>query len=164
MTDQPNWDYVDNLGDVDPLEHDGYFLYRDTTGVYGYEAERLAQQCDGTYLIHRVCLDRCKIVTVTDEENGSRRDYLVPFSYQETWPHPVHAYQEWYADSLREIANYIGVTRGVLVGWLCSESGTDRAMAYQAIGDYHGWDNLDSLPRLLTRDQVKARYTSGELE
>ena len=33
---QPKWEYVANLGDTSPLEYGGLFLYRDTTGVYGY--------------------------------------------------------------------------------------------------------------------------------
>ena len=46
---------------------------------------------------------------------------------------------------------------------LCSDDGKERAWAYQCIYDYHGWDNGDSCPSTLTRAEVIARYTDGEL-
>jgi hypothetical protein len=42
---------------------------------------------------------------------------------------------------------------------LCSESPLDRAVAYRAIGDYHGFINLDESPLTdLDRSEIEARY------
>lgn len=40
-TKQPRWKLVAQLGDVHPIDYGGYFVYRDTTGVYEEEAEVL---------------------------------------------------------------------------------------------------------------------------
>jgi hypothetical protein len=42
--------------------------------------------------------------------------------------------------------------------FVSSEPG-QRALAWQAIGEYHGWDNLDSDPLQFTsREEVEQRY------
>ena len=220
---QPTWEYVTNLGDASPIDNGGLFVYRDTTGVYGYELEKLAEplgdmcsddlpnvpedwpvqpfyddekpSCFSTcgtckrrwdngvstsitptpggrcpfesyhatdtlrWTIHRVCLDRCKEVRSDD---GSTV-YLVPYSYQPDWPHPVKAYVEWFSKDLAGVASFVGTSREELVTALCSEDGIARASAYQSIYDYHGWENGDSYPSTLTRAEVEARYTGGEL-
>lgn len=45
-----------------------------------------------------------------------------------------------------------------LVNDLCSNDPTRLAHAYRAIGDYHGWDNLDGYPLTFTkRREVERR-------
>lgn len=219
---QPIWEYVTNLGDASPLEYSGLFLYHDTTGVYGYELEKLDEPCDdapevpydypveelyhgdnppgkmtcGTcdrswddsiatgmtptpaghcpfeayhdnrhWTIHRVCLDRCQEYRHAQLEIGETDTvYLVPASYDPaTYPHPVSDYVEWFASDLAGVASCMGTTRKELVDALCSDDGKERAWAYQCIYDYHGWNNGDSYPSTLTRAEVIARYTDGEL-
>ena len=170
---QPIWEFVDNLGDASPLDHGGLFLYRDTTGVYGFEMEQVERADedengeeieDGDdeekerWTVRRVGLDQCKLVR--SEENTF---YLVSAAYQTDWPHPLPSYKEWFADDLTEIASTMGTTRGELETALCSEDGRLRAWAYQCIADHHGWDNFDSNPNTLTRAEVEERYTLGEL-
>ena len=163
MATQPIWKFVANLGDASPIEHGGYFLYHDETGTYGFEAERLECTCEEEdrpqrWSVHRVCLDRLQLT-----RNGDTL-YLVPAAYDETWPHPVAAYVEWFAKDLEGIADTMGTTRGELEQALCSEDGTARAWAYRCIYDYHGWDNGDAYPLILKKSEVKARYTEGELD
>lgn len=43
---QPVWKYLGNLGDRHPIEYGGLFVYKDTTGVYGFEMEKLEEPCD----------------------------------------------------------------------------------------------------------------------
>lgn len=84
MTNQPVWKLLANLGDVNPVDHGGLFVYQDLTGVYPEECEKLVSPAD-----------------------------------------PI-----------------------------------ERARAYESIGDYHGFDNLDSYPLIFSnRSDVTARYT-----
>jgi hypothetical protein len=158
MARQSEWIYRGNLGDASPVDHGGYFLYQDLTGVYGFEAERLEPVSDEAdpnpkWVVHRVCLNQCKLVD----------GVLVSANYDSSWPHPLHSYEEWFARDLDKIAETTGTTETELVGALCSDEGPRRAWAYQCIEDYHGWGNLDPEPRFLTRSEVEARYTRGEL-
>ncbi len=146
---QPIWKFIANLGDASPLDHGGYFVYEDTTGVYGFEGERIEPNEEGTLEIRRVPLDRLKEMRVDD------RIYLVPFAYNHTWPHYVSAYVEWFADSLAEIADG---SPQELIRMLCSANGLERAQAYREIYDHHGWDNGDAYPRTIRRSDAKRAY------
>jgi hypothetical protein len=45
-----------------------------------------------------------------------------------------------------------------MIDALCGESSVARAYVYRAIGDYHGWENLDGYPLTLTREEAEKRY------
>ena len=152
MTQQPVWKFLANLGDATPLEYGGYFVYEDTTRVYGFEAERIEPNNDNTLMVHRVCLDRCKEV-----QDGDHL-YLVPFTYDASWPHPVASYDEWFAKDLAGVASYVDSTEEDLRASLCSEDGLKRAEAYRNIYDTHGWANGDEYPRTFTQSEAKKRY------
>lgn len=140
MTNQPEWEFICNLGDASPLEYGGMFLYRDKTGTYSPELERCEPLENGKFEIRRVCLDRYKQVD----------GYLVPFKYEKDWNHPVHMYEPWFKESLNQ---YDGIVEN-----LCSDDPKQLASAYMSIYDYHGWDNGDEYPLILTRDEVEKRY------
>jgi hypothetical protein len=217
---QPIWEYIDNLGDASPLDYGGLFLYHDTTGVYGYELEKLVEPCDEapevpydypvtelddddnppgrttcytcgrswddristaltpvpsgrcpfepyhdnrTWKVYRVLLDRCQVIRSEPDLFEPGQAYLVPASYRPDWPHPVASYVEWFAEDLASVAECMGTARDELVTALCSEDGKERAWAYDCIYDYHGWENGDSYPSELTRDEVTEQYTRGEI-
>ena len=152
-TAQPVWKFRANLGDANPLDHGGLFVYEDETGVYGFEAEHVESPDDenGALTVHRVLLGRCKVL----------QGYLVPDAYQEDWAHPLPDYREWFNDSLEDVARSMGMPD--LRAMLCSEDGIERAHAYAAVYDYHGWDNGDGDPLTLTRAEAEARYDSHGL-
>ncbi len=52
----------------------------------------------------------------------------------------------------------MGTTEEALVALFCSEEALERAQAWRMIGEYHGFDNLDSSPLTMTREEAKARY------
>jgi hypothetical protein len=72
--------------------------------------------------------------------------------------HPDHP--AWFAVDLAGVAATIGSTKGDMERLLCSEDPLARAEAYQAIGDYHGWEDLDSDPLTLTRAEAEARVNA----
>lgn len=158
-TKQPIWKLLANLGDANPIDYGGYFVYTDETGVYPAEGEKLFAPLDSTELsdeewtVYRFCLDRLK--TVTDGANV----YLVPFECDETWPHPIASYDEWFHKNLNRVAESIGQTIEQLREAFCSEDPRVRAFAYEAIGEHFGFDNLDSYPLTFTsREEVETRY------
>ena len=98
-------------------------------------------------------LDHLKMVSY----DGAR--FLVPEAYEEGWHSPVHQYQEWFTDSLGGVASFIGTTEQDLRRDLCSEDVLLRARAYRAIGDYHGFENLDSYPSEITVEELEERWS-----
>ena len=156
---QPSWQFVANFGDASPLEHGGLFLYEDETGVYGFEAERVeVEEHDGTLTVHRICLDRCKEVRVDD------RLYLVPHTYDGTYPHPIASYVEWFAPKLQSIAARNGTTADELRRLLCSADGVERLEGYRAIYDDQGWVNGDHYPSTLTYAEALVRYQDDAIK
>jgi len=157
-TRQPEWEFIANLGDASPLDYGGYFIYRDKTGVYEEEAELLIvdneEDENSTYTIYRIMLERSKLVD----------GYLVPFKYDKSWSHPLERYDEWFHKDLGGVASSVGATKEELEKAFTSSNPLERAHAYREIGNYHGWENLDSYPLTeLTRKDVEERYR-GELE
>jgi hypothetical protein len=155
-TKQPTWKFLANLGDADPVDYGGYFIYRDTTGVYTEEAEKLFEQENpDKWTVYRFSLDRLKQV------KDGEKTYLVPLAYDSSWSHPVASYDEWFHERLEEVASFVGQSLQELRESFCSEDPRVRAFAYEAIGEYHGFENLDSYPLTFTsRKEVEARYAT----
>lgn len=141
---QPNWKLIANLGDVNPIEYGGYFVYEDTTGVYAPEGELLQYNDDrNEWTIYRFPLDKCTLTNSVLSDNKF---------------HPE--YPAWFARKLDNVGDYImSATGDQMRQWLCGDNLCERAMAYEAIGSYHGFENLDSYPLTFTeRAEVEARY------
>ena len=140
-TNQPDWELIANLGDVNPIDYGGYFIYKDRTGQYTEEAERCEPTDDTakTHEIHRFILDRCT------DENGVLSD------------NPYHKdHHVWFAKDLPAVAHFADLPDIRVM--LCSADPLDRARAYEAIGSYHGFANLDHYPLTLPRHETQARY------
>lgn len=145
---QPRWQLIDNLGDANPIDHGGLFVYRDTTGVYMEEAE-LLQPIDSergepeTWYAWRFLLDRCTFV------NGVLSDNKY---------HPECS--AWFAKEIGAVASMNGKTSDDMIDDLCSDDPRRRAFAYEAIGNYWGFNNLDGdgPDTFDSRAQVNARY------
>lgn len=147
-TTQPKWTCIAQLGDATPLDNGGYWILRDETGVYPPEAEFLSIDDDGertNYTVHRVVLECCTDVGGILSDNKFHPDYPA-----------------WFARDMASMASFIGQPEGELRAALCSTDPIERAHAYRAIGDYHGWDNLDSYPLQLTRTEARARYRKSQ--
>lgn len=169
-TKQPVWKLIAQLGDANPIEYGGYFVYVDETGIYPPEGEKLfappedAQEGSAAYRweVRRFILENLKQVKHGEEESA----LLISARYDETWPHPIESYDEWFSKDLESIGGYLGGMDAQYVRDLfCSDNPIDRARAWEALGDYHGYDNLDSYPLRLTEAEVNARYaTRGGLK
>lgn len=146
MSDQPRWRLLANLGDVNPIDHGGIFVYVDETGHYPPEAERLespdSDDSGGPWTVYRFPLDRCTF------EGGILSDNAF---------HPE--IEAWFADSIDAIASYIGSDPETLRAELCSPDPIELANGYRAVGEFYGFLNLDQYPITFTRRaEIEARY------
>jgi len=139
-TAQPQWKTI--------LATDYSRVQIDQTSQYAPEMEIAEEIGSGRFQVFRFSLDRLK---VTD-------GYLVNERYAKDWPHPVHQYEEWFARDLDQVANSVGATKKSLIRGLCAIDPRTRAAAYEAIGGYHGYMNLDQYPLEMDEDELDARW------
>lgn len=62
----------------------------------------------------------------------------------------------WFADELDMVAEFSSTTKEALIAALTSDNPVERSQAYEAIGNYFGFDNFDSYPVRMTEDEVNA--------
>lgn len=146
---QPKWRLVAQLGDADPIENGGYFVFVDETGVFPPEAElwNTTENEDGLpngWTLYRWTLDKCTHVNRVLSDNQF---------------HPEVA--AWFADSLTAIAELVDYPDGVpgLIADLCSDDPIKLATAYEAVKALHGADNFDAYPLELSREEIVKRYS-----
>ncbi len=146
---QPNWKLVAQLGDKNPIEYGGYFIYEDTTGVYPPEGELLISPEDdsGKWEIRRFILEPCTFIDGILSDNKY---------------HPNHP--AWFARDLKSVADFGGMAIDQLVLDLIGDEIHAKAQAWRLIGEYHGFDNLDSYPLYFKRSEVEARYKEELLQ
>ena len=158
-TKQPVWKKIGTVGDVNPLDYDGGFIYEDETGVYPAELEYIARTVNGSWLVYRWSLDRCEAVTVGE------KTLLVPFGFptRADLPHPITDYDEWFNSDLESAASSADRTVENLRAAFCHEDAQLRAWAYLDLAQYHGFENFDSYPVTFTsRKKLEARYKSAD--
>jgi hypothetical protein len=161
---QPIWKYIANLGDANPIEHGGYFIYEDETGVYCPEGELLIHfdehendSGEETFHIYRFSLDKCVA------------DVMYPYTLSANKYHPELS--AWFAGTeeqrkerpqdtcyFKDMAASAGIDEDELRHMFCSWNTIQRALAWQIVGNHHGFENLDSYPLTLTRKEVEGRY------
>ena len=145
---KPKWKLVANLGDVHPLEQGGYFVYVDETG-YEAEAELLIVEelydgRDQKYTVYRFTLARCTLIDGILSDNQFHPECMAWFGYRDS--------------DLNDVAEFSGMAN--IAELFCSENPVERAFAYRAIGEYHGFVNLDSYPIILSRAEAEERYSA----
>ena len=153
---QPDWECIAQLGDANPIDHGGYWILRDKTGVYPEEAELLVvpDVDGGEYTAYRFVLEPCTYINGVLSDNPFHPDKPAWWAGTKD-DRKVRPQDTTY---LKNIADFIGMEVDELADHFCSDDPLQRAMAYRAVGDYHGFDNLDSYPLTMTRREVKARY------
>ena len=164
MTNQPKWRCVANLGDVNPVDHGGLFVFVDETGVYApemvlveppnpYDYDDGELSANAKWLTYRVVLEPCTYVDGVLSDN--------PY-------HPSHC--AWFATPESERINRpqdttylsnVGASCDrfpfAIIEDLTSNDPIARANAWRAILDYHGWKNGDSYPNEYNRAEIEER-------
>ena len=154
---QPKWKLIAQLGDVSPIDHGGYFIYDDETGVYPPEGELLEvpDSEDCPFYIYRFPLEKCTYI------NGILSDNKY-HPHQPAWfAKPAAERKDRPQDTtyLQNVADCCGTAEAALITALCGDDIVARANAYRDIGSYHGFDNLDAYPLTITdKAELEARY------
>lgn len=145
-TQQPDFNFVANLGDCNPIEHGGFAVFADKTGIYESEAELLVspeESGSDKWEVRRFSLDACTFINDILSDNKFHPDKPA-----------------WFADKLGAMANTFGQSVESVIALFVSADPIDRANAWRMVGEYFGYDNLDSYPRFFTRSEIKARWAS----
>ena len=137
-TNQPKWQLVANLGDVNPFEHGGFFIWKDLTGVYDLEATSLTVCSEDQIIESRILLEKCYLTNGILSDNKFHLD------------HPV-----WFSEDLPAIALFNDVSVDELMARLCSDNPIDRGVGYLDVFQYHGSQGDDNI---LTGKEVRAKY------
>jgi hypothetical protein len=160
---QPIWKCVANLGDKDPITYGGYFVFIDKTGVYPPEAELLMSPDDpedGEWEVYRFVLEDC---TYACPINRPSVNVNMVGTLSDNKFHPTKG--AWFEKSLLSIARFTDTTYRQLVEWFCSDNPCERAIAWKAVADYHGVNNLDDYPlHIESEDEVEERYKDALAE
>lgn len=177
-TKQPIWKLIAQLGDAQPITYGGYWIYEDTTGVYDPEGELLISpeewEKPQRWTIYRFSLERCTLTPHPETGENILSDNKF---------HPLLS--AWFAKEesmkkdrpqdttyLSRAGASVGSTVEELQAMFCSEDIVTRAMAYQMVGGYHGFGNLDPDPLVFTeekgregsgREEVETRYQNEKI-
>ena len=145
-TQQPVWKFLANLGDANPIEHGGFAVFVDETGVYAPECELLETPEETgrrDWSVRRITCERCTFINGVLSNNKF---------------HP--AKPAWFADKLGAMASFYGIEVSALVALFVSPDPLSNAEAWRMIGEYFGWDELDSYPVYFNREDIESRWAS----
>lgn len=147
---QPKWKYVGNIGDRNPFERGGFFVYEDTTGVYEAEAE-IYDPDEGTRA--RIEMPQFKrypegLVAVSWINNRYRGDE----------PPEGRANDEWFFGWLDGVCSFCGIERAEFEDMLCSDDPMRRAFAYRALVYYFGVEDMGGDEEEITPFEAHSRY------
>lgn len=182
MTNQPVWKFLDNFGDANPIDHGGFFIFEDTTGVYAPQAEVLEfdeyyektedddfdhieddedfdEQEDnfGKWTVHRFDLTKCTLTNGILSDNSSHPEYEVWWHNHDAEHKARHGYDEY--SNFCKIAEESGMTPEELEEMFCSDDILIRAQAYRMLLGQHGIQNFDQYPvEFTSRKEIEARY------
>ena len=147
-TTQPDWELLANIGDCNPIDHGGAFIFRDKRGNYPPEMEVLLEDGENEYgepthwTVHRFILDKC----IWQDGVLSDNPY-----------HPECAV--WFANDLDRVSRFADFPGDSLRRYLCSDDLIERAQAYRVLYQYYGLHEFDSYPLAFTdREEVEKRY------
>jgi hypothetical protein len=144
---QPVWKFVANLGDANPIEHGGYAVFVDETGVYAPECELLETPEDTgreVWEVRRIVCDTCTL-----HPEGFISDNRF---------HPGKAAWFGSVEDLQELASFTGQSVADITGQFTSEDPLQRAQAWRTVGEYYGFINLDEYPRYFNREEITQRW------
>lgn len=151
MTQQPKWKQVGVIGDIDFIDYGGGIVFEDETGVYPPELEWVEPltEDEGPANVYRIVLD-----DLTLSPSGN----VIPAMYGPSWPHPIEEYTEWFDRELERVASFVGLEYSELIKNLTSGDAISRAWSFQAMAEFHGWENFDDYPLTLSYAELEERY------
>lgn len=146
---QPNYQLVANLGDANPLDHGGFFVYKDQEGRH----DPLVEWFDP----ERLQVWRFELEPLVDHKG-----MLVPaemYAQRKQLPKPVGAWEVWFSKHVPYAADHNGMKAAELRRLLCSKDILNRARGYQIMAeiDPQGFDPEGPL-QLASKTEAALRY------
>jgi len=137
---------VDNLGDVNPIEHGGFFIWN----IDGeYQIEALEPYEDNGVLCWNVYRFDLPKFRAWEHVNSGTFDIL-----EIGCDSP-----EWFSKDMPLISRSVGLELSELVNMLISENVIERAIGYQYVYEYLGGINFDSNYETFRNDNNSDRMT-----
>lgn len=141
MTEQPKWRCVANLGDVNPFDYGGYFVFIDETGVYDPEMEVL-EVPDGD-------IDYWESFRFIMEPCTYREGILSDNKF-----HP--GLKAWFAHDVPSMCSTMGWEELEFLTAICSNDVVERAQAWRVIYDYWGAAHMGADTGIKTKNKLMA--------
>ncbi len=137
---------VGRVGDVNPIDYSGGFIYIDETGVYPPEVEYIDapnEYSGEPWKIYRFILEPCTYTNGVLSDNKYHPDKPA-----------------WFAAKIESVAAYEGASdEDGIIQALTGTDVSEKALAWMAIGEYFGFENLDSYPLVFTDEsELRKRY------
>jgi hypothetical protein len=143
---QPEWKLVGRIGDCNPINYGGGYIFVDKTGRYCPEAEWIypvnTDKDESPVDVYRYLLEDCTYVDGVLSDNKY---------------HPEH--HAWFEESVGAMAESFGEEKEWMIEKFCSDDPMERAFAWEEVGQYWGWENLDGYPLRLTYAEAEKRYS-----
>jgi hypothetical protein len=146
MTEQPEWECIANIGDMNPIDHGGKFILVDKTGRYDPEMEVLEKEYNqrNSWMVWRFIMEPHTYINGVLSDNPHHPEMPV-----------------WYADDIKSVAETCDKEPQELIDALCSEDPRERAEGYYCLFTCLSADNFDSYPLTLDREEVEERYSEA---
>lgn len=137
---QPDWKTVCHVGDSNPVDYSGGFVQVDQTGVYAPECTWIEAGESETdpVTVYRFILEPCTYVNGILSDNRFHPDKPA-----------------WFAKHVEGVAMFKGDEPQNVIDQFCNPDPTDSAWAWIDLGQYAGFDNLDSYPLTMTPDECR---------
>ena len=148
MNEQPKWECIANLGDVNPIDHGGLFVFVDKTGAYPPEVECLEEPQESeaqVWIVYRFVLEPCTYINGILSDNPYHPE--IPALFARDY-------------RLRDMAEAVGLSAADFAYLFCSDDAVTRARAWREVGLAWGFDELDDCPLNLSRQETWGRYSS----
>jgi hypothetical protein len=127
-----NMKCIANLGDENPLEYGGLFVLVDEDGNAEFEVIEPSEGDEELWIVRGGKLDRCTYINGVLSDNPYHPDYAV-----------------WFSKLAEDYPN--------LIEFVCSEDPVERAVGYEMVASYYGWDELCHYPWIINKEEAKAR-------
>jgi hypothetical protein len=154
---QPQWKRIANLGDQSAnhgcLDYGAFFIYEDTTGIYPPEGELIEELENDRITIYRFTLDQCTFTNGVLSDNPFHPELSVWFA-----PSAAERAARPQDSNLAQLCATVDITEDEFIALITSPKTLDRAQAWRMVGEYHGFNELDSDPLTLSQAEAEERY------
>ena len=141
--------YIGNIGDISWLQHDGMLIFQDADGFEAVNVCGWKLHCgeaedeydpEMEWEVHSFELEKMLLL-----EDGSLVDARC-------------GSKAWFSDEIEDIASCTGEDADELRSSFTSDDPFVLAHAYESLGGYYGYCNLDLYPEYLNREEMKDRF------